>query len=557
MTLYLKEKSKTLNALCKGFLLKLKNLITLNSLILSSIEKKTPIDSIFKTLTFIIIARTFFELLLEKRHSFKYYPDFYANIVSYIHIYLFWLCLFFTVAILITIFLKLQFVKSMKLALIFFPIILIPPFADFVLTRGEGSFLMYSFEIATFPYSYLNCFNPFAKIETVTAGVRLEIAIAFLGSFYISFCVFKKGILRSLFLAVCIYTVILLYGYLPALYKVSGMDFYALSGKSISEITLPQKFLFMYLLPVILISWVTIYLLFKENRENLKSIFSFFYPSRLLFYILLLAFGFIFAANQSHAYPAILNIEDILKLLLAVISIKLLFCYSKIINDIYDIEIDMISNKERPFVKNTISVEYAHQIKNIMLIISFIFAIAAEISFIFYWLFMLSASYVYSVPPLRLRRYYPVGHLILSSIGISTFLAGGALINSYEVYIQLQQKEVLLYIFSAFFFISHVKDFKDIEGDKAAGVQNIMNLISAPKTMGIIFISGFTLSTYLIARILNIANAAMIIGMLLFLSGSVYYILKTKSISRLDRLLMLALIFLIYLTCLWIYQITP
>jgi putative effector of murein hydrolase LrgA (UPF0299 family) len=75
--------------------------------------------------------------------------------------------------------------------------------------------------------------------------------------------------------------------------------------------------------------------------------------------------------------------------------------------------------------------------------------------------------------------------------------------------------------------------------------------------MGIIFISGFTLSTYLIARILNIANAAMIIGMLLFLSGSVYYILKTKSISRLDRLLMLALIFLIYLTCLWIYQITP
>jgi 4-hydroxybenzoate polyprenyltransferase len=170
---------------------------------------------------------------------------------------------------------------------------------------------------------------------------------------------------------------------------------------------------------------------------------------------------------------------------------------------------------------------------------------------------MLSASYVYSVPPLRLRRYYPVGHLILSSIGISTFLAGGALINSYEVYIQLQQKEVLLYIFSAFFFISHVKDFKDIEGDKAAGVQNILNYIQVQKTMGIIFISGFTLSTYLIARILNIANAAMIIGMLLFLSGSIYYILKTKSISRLDRLLMLALIFLIYLTCLWIYQITP
>ncbi|MBA4348916.1 MAG: hypothetical protein C0415_02870 [Thermodesulfovibrio sp.] len=530
---------------------------TLNSLIISSIEKKIPVDSIFKTLTFIIIIRTFFEMLLEKKHSFKYYPDFYANAVSYIHIYFFWLCLFFTAAILITIFLKLQFVKSMKLALIFFPIILIPPFADFIFTGGEGSFLMYSFEIETFPYSYLNCFNPFAKIETVTAGVRMEIAVAFIGSFYVSFYIFKRGIFRSLLLSLCIYSVILLYGYLPALYKILGINFYALSGKSISGITLSQKFLFMYLLPVILISWVTIYLLSKENRETLKSIFSFFYPSRLSFYILLLVFGFIFVANQSHAYPAALNIEDILKLISAVISIKLLFFYSKITNDIHDIEIDRVSNKERPLVRNAISAESANEIKNILLIISFAFAIAAEISFVFYWLFILSASYVYSAPPFRLRRYYPAGHLILSFIGIGAFLSGGALVKSYEVYLSLQKTEILLYVFSAFFFISHIKDFKDMEGDKTDSVQNILNYTGFPKIMGIIFLSGFTLSSYLIIKTLDIVNAGTVIGLLIFFACSVFYTLKTVNLKRLDSLLIFSLIFSLYTTCMWIYQITP
>lgn len=529
---------------------------SINAYIISSIKKETPVDDIFKTITFIIIIRTFFEMLLERSHSFKFHQDFYLNIVSYMHMYLFWLSIFFTVGILMAIFLKLRYIEALRFNLLFFPLILIPPFFDFIFTGGEGGQLLYSFEIDTFFYNYINCFNPFAEIDAVTRGVRIEILIMFLGSFYVSYFVFKKGLLRSIFLSISIYTTILLFGYLPALYKISGIDFYNLTGKAVSGITKSQKFLYMYLFPSVLIPSAIIYLLSRENKENLKSAISFLYPGRLSFYLLLLISGFIFVSQKSNIYPAVLNHEDFMKFVSAAISITFLFFYAKIINDIYDLEIDKISNRYRPLAKNTLLVKSASEIKNIMLPLSFVFALASEISFIFYWFFIWAGAYIYSVPPFRIRRYYPMGHFVLSFIAVSVFLAGGALIKSYDVYNVLQPEELLLWIFLAFFFFSHIKDFKDIEGDKKGGVYNILNYVKFPRAMGILFVSGFTLSMYFVMKILVIVNTIALIGTAIFFAASLFYILTVKDIKRLDRLLLFGLLFLFFAGSIWIYKIS-
>lgn len=531
--------------------------INLNNLIKDSITKKTAIDSIFKSLTFIIIIRTYIEMLLGKNHSFKYNPDFYTNIIGYIHMYLFWLCLFFTVSILITLFLKIKYTESLKLIMWFSPLILIPPLVDFILTRGEGGYILYSFEINSFLYDYINCFNPFAMIETVTTGARIEIAAASLFSFYVSFYVLEKGILRSVFLSIFIYTASLIYGYLPAFYKIFAVDFYELSGRAVTEITRSQKFLFMYLFPVFLILCTIIFILYRENRENLRSTFFFLYPGRLLLYILLLVFGFLFLSSQSNLYPQILNLEDVMRLFSAIISITFLFIYAKIINDIHDLEIDRVSNRERPLVKNTLSLESADQIKNTILPLSFVFALSAEISFVFYWLFIWALSCVYSAPPFRFRRYYPVGHFILSSVGLSVFIAGGSIVRSYDVYNALLQKWIILYIFLAFFFIAHAKDFKDMEGDRTGGVYNLLNYIRFPKTVAVVLLSGFTVSMYFIAKLLNTLNVVSVIGTMLFYAGSVFYISKAKDIRKLDRLLLFSLVFSVYIIAIWIFKITP
>lgn len=530
----------------------------LNSALLNFVtKKKIPLDNIFRTLTFIIIIRTFLEMLLEKPHSFRFSPDFYMNIIGYIHIYIFWLSVFLTVAILAKLFLKLRVVEALKLILVFSPLILIPPLIDPVLTGGEGGHIFYSFEMNTFLYNYLNCFNPFAEIGTVTRGVRIEVLAAFAGSFYVSFYIFRAGLLRSILFAFSIYTTVFFYGYLPAIYKISGIDFYKLSGEAVTGVTRSHKFFFMYLAPSVLIMTAITGLLYKENNVSLRSsVFSFLYPSRLLFYILLLGLGFIFISHQSGLYPGILNHEDLMRFISAAISITLLFVYAKILNDIYDIEIDKISNRERPIAKGTVPIESAEQTKNVLLLPSLIFALASEVSFIFYWLFIWAAAYVYSATPFRLRRYYPAGHLILSAIGVSLFLAGGALSRSYEVYSAIHQKEIMLYVFLAFFFLSNIKDFKDVEGDKAGGVVNILNYIMFPRTLGVIFISGFTLSLYLVINILDISGISTIAGTLIFLAVSIFFIFRSKNIERIERLLFLSLAFSFYITAIWLYHIT-
>lgn len=527
-----------------------------NTLINYTYKNDVPIDNVFKALTFIIIIRTFFEILLGNKHSFEFNPDFYINIIAYIHIYISWLCLFLTISLLIKLFLKMKFSEALKIVLIFSPLILIPPLADFIFTKGAGGMILYSFEIDTFFYNYLNLFNPLAKISVVTPGVRIEILAAFLGSFYISFYFFKAGLLKSILLAMSIYTAIFFYGYLPAIYKTIGIDFYVLSGKAVTELTRSHKFFYMYLAPTVLILLSILIVLYKENKENFKTAISFLYPSRLFFYILLLVFGFIFVSNESGLYPQILNLEDSLKIFSSAISILFLFAHAKILNDIHDIEIDRVSNTERPLIKNTLSAESANQIKNILIIPSFLYALAAEISFIFYWFFIWAASHLYSATPFRLRRYYPLGHITLSLIGISVFLAGGSLVNSYEAYSALQKKEILLYIFLAFFLLSNIKDFKDTEGDKAGNVFNILNYIKPLKIIGTVFISGYAFSMYLIIKALNIVNTGTIVSLLIFSAFSIFYILLSKTFRKIERLILFSLIFSLYISAVWLYHIT-
>ena len=61
--------------------------------------------------------------------------------------------------------------------------IIIVPLFDFVFTKGNGRQILYSFNMDTFLYTYLNGFNPFAEISTATRGVRVEILTAFLAVF--------------------------------------------------------------------------------------------------------------------------------------------------------------------------------------------------------------------------------------------------------------------------------------------------------------------------------------------------------------------------------------
>lgn len=521
------------------------------------VKRDVSPGALFRTLSLIIIIRTFFEMLLEGTHSFRMRPDFYADSVDYLHFYLSWICVFLAMSLLAGIFLRLKTVESFRLTLFCFPLVISVPFLDFVFTNGRGAVIQYSNDFSTFFEYFANCLNPFATIPLITTGigVRIEIFIIVVFSFLAALLIFRRGVVKSLFFSFSLYTSIFIFGYLPAIYRIVGLDINN-TGTSMTGVLAVQKSLYMYILPFLALICIAGYRYFREDRTAGKAVISFLYAGRLVFYLLLLGFGFLVAAFEKALYPQVLNISDLLKLCSAVLSITLLFVWAKIINDLHDLVIDRISNKERPLPNGTVSEETATGLAHIACALSFVFAVASDASFIFYWLFMWAMSFVYSAPPLRLRRHYPVGHGMLAGIGVSVFLSGGALVNSHDAYLLLQHKELLLYVFAAFFFISHIKDFKDMEGDEAGEVYNGWNHVRFPKVVAALFLSGFTLA---VCKIFSLMHAPMLpigAGALIFLGSALWYLVAVKDLRKLDRLLMLSLGFLVYVSAVWIYQIS-
>jgi 4-hydroxybenzoate polyprenyltransferase len=289
----------------------------------------------------------------------------------------------------------------------------------------------------------------------------------------------------------------------------------------------------------------------RHGRSRL--VLEFLYPSRLLFYLWLLCFGFLHTARQAGILPRILNPAELLKLLCAVCSITLLFVYAKIINDIHDLDIDRISNSRRPLVEGIICEDEAHGLATVMMTLSGVLAIPVERDFFYLWFFIWGLSYLYSTPPFRLRRFWPIGHVSLALVGIGTFMAGACIARPDAFYTVWRKMEILACLFFAFFFLCQIKDLKDIEGDRVGGAGNLFGRVSHPRALALIFYGGFLGAAFLLTTSIGVDIAATIAGTLVCAVVAIIMTLRTRQLAGLDRLFALSFIFIMYLSGAWLY----
>lgn len=281
-------------------------------------------------------------------------------------------------------------------------------------------------------------------------------------------------------------------------------------------------------------------------------IVSFLYPSRLLFYLFLLCFGFLFAAQQSGAYPKIINLPDMLKAVCAALSICLLFVHAKLINDLNDQAIDRVSNPARPIASGLVGGEDARGLSTIMMALSFVLAIPVERDFFYFWLFIWGFSYVYSAPPFRLKRFWPLGHIALSLIGTAVFMGGASIARPNDFYAVLKHKEIILSVFISFFFLSHLKDLKDVEGDRAGGVFNLFGHVGFPRSLALLFLGAFLVQVCFLSHLIGVSLFPMLAGAALCAAVAAVYAVRAQSMARLDRLLILSFLFLLYASGAWL-----
>lgn len=400
---------------------------------------------------------------------------------------------------------KIAIIKVTKIVSLGFFIILLPPLIDrFIFLRD-------------FPYEYVqpgNFLKNFATFYFLTPnagyGIMIEIACILLMAFiyvWIRSHSFRRALLTS-FLLYC-------------LAAAAGSPRLFLPLPDAYDLIIFQShhliYFFLYFLLCMIIGMIFIYRIDKIFPYAIfKELLSF----RTVHFILIVNTGIYFNPGLRYFY-----FPDIIYIFISSILLVFLWLSTVLINNVYDLEIDRISNPNRPLVKGEISpslyIGFSSVFSILCLLLSLILGV---IPFILSFLSILS-SLAYSAPPLRLRRR------IFSSV----FIGWGSCSAFYIGYFSRSKLGELslpndmivtgLLILVCLSIGPLTKDLKDFEGDRQAGVRTLFTVFGLEKGLKIVA-SLLCLSLLLPLFLFNAGIDIMIIGISAFLFSLLFYIKK-------------------------------
>ncbi len=383
-------------------------------------------------------------------------------------------------------------VKETTSVLLFgFLIILFPPIFDYVYSGGVGYWSFYEFDgIHGLIDRFFSFYGSTPEIG-VTYGVRFEVAFSVLFfAGYIFLKTRKKIIaLKAAFFSYVLFFVLGTFpSYITILTDGVRKGFFSVRESDVAGMFLSPNNIFerplvdpvsalnvkMSLVYAPLLLFLIGYFLWKEYRHLFLSLFrnarfpQVCYHSGLALLGILLA---IFFANAKLEF-SFFNMLAILLLIAASVSTWL---SSVVANDLADIAIDKKTNPDRPLPTHTINPTLYRSIG-----FSFFFASIFFASLISFKITLLLIAYqavasLYSLPPLRLKRFPVIATFTAACASILILLSGFFLISEGDT-LALPKTLVFFLLFS-YTLLLPLKDFKDIAGDRSDGVFTIPVLL--------------------------------------------------------------------------------
>lgn len=217
------------------------------------------------------------------------------------------------------------------------------------------------------------------------------------------------------------------------------------------------------------------------KKENIISFLKNLRVLPTLSFLLMLFFGWYFS-----------NSFNIIDLILGLISIFFTWQFCISVNDIFDIEIDKVTNPDRPYVKGLITRKKYIIISSIMIAISVITSYFMSIISMIFVISFIILGYIYSAPPFRLRKYI-IATLFIGAGSVLSYFAG---VYSGVLIINWTQFMIGILILIALSMGSVVKDYKDYKGDSKAEVKTLFTIFGLEK--GVKIASILLLITFLL-----------------------------------------------------------
>jgi len=457
-------------------------------------RKKISFQILFLSVFSIAFIRNFFEKLF-KNENIYFADDYITTLITYFfHFNFFWYSVFFGLVILLFFFTKkVTKIKSiLNIALFAFPIILFPPFFDFIINNKD--LMLYPNNPADFIYDSLNFFSFNKKLYGITLGMRIEILIVcmFFGLYvYIK----TKKIIRSFISIIISYLFIVFHGiWLSFFAQIYEFGFNFTNNFNLAECKLftsgyvlrdsQNKISVIYIFST---SFFLALILYFKNLKIFKALFSQLRITRIFHYLLLLVFGILigkrivliqfFHDTSFLNFYHISNPFEIIGILASIFSLSFSFYSAVIFNDIGDLKIDKINEPQRPLSKQIINIRQYKNIGLLLLILSLSFAYCINISFFLIIILINIFAYLYSIEPFRLKKYFLISNFSLGFIALFTFFLGTSVYLEH-IFFKFIPIKISIIIFFTISSISQIKDIKDYIGDKQNGIKNILTLTS-------------------------------------------------------------------------------
>ena len=207
---------------------------------------------------------------------------------------------------------------------------------------------------------------------------------------------------------------------------------------------------------------------------------------RVLFFLSLLFLGMFYA--YLGGYGKLSSPIDLLTLLCVSLSFVSAWLYAIHVNDVIDIEIDTVSNQQRPLIKGELTVNEMDQVGYLWLAITLLGGWASGFFSFYMLLVFVAAAYIYSQPPLRLRVIPLLGSFLISIACLTTVLSGFFFV-SLNKEIRTFPPSISFEILIILTLIINIKDIKDKDSDKKAGIGTLANMFgeNSTKVIGLCF----------------------------------------------------------------------
>lgn len=433
---------------------------------------------------------------------------------------------------LILIFSKLTKVKILiasKVILVSFLILILAPVLDLLFSKGSGFDMRYMLpnlhkDLLLRFFTFFGTLSPSA----ITIGMRIEIGIAIISSSIYAWMK-TKNVYRSIILALTIYTLIFLFCALPCYIQPSlhllKLYFW------------PQDFVLsgLYILIILIFGGFCLYL---ADSKLFKSFLNEIPFERVLHYELMLILGVALAKNE-----IMISTQYIVILILSMISLVFICLSAMVTNNIYDQQIDMISNPHRILVKKYISMKIYQYLQFIFMAVGLFIGLFIDFKIFFFMALFVGNYYIYSAPPLRLKRILYFSKWIIAINSLAMMMVGYVITCS-----SLDGFPFVFIVYSLFILPNAIQfiDIKDAVGDKNANILTLPILIGLKRSkqlIGLFFIITYT-STYFISKNFLLTIFAFITGIIQ------YYLINKKNYNEkiiFNTYLISVIIFIIYL----------